>query len=169
MLQQLLLLLLARDGRGKRKFGWARTLLTNTHTPHISNTALLQSRSNAKDVLGLKKKINHRASKVRGEQKPLTQQQYIRFRTVLQWRSLGTQRPWGMPFPCMDICTRCLGHWVSNITEKQPFVSFQLSSLERLPAALFWTSLLTNKLSVLPREAHSPGKLMRANSVGRKE
>lgn len=66
---------------------------------------------------------------------------------------------------CRDICTQCLGHWAPSITEKQPFVSFQLSNLERMPAALFWFSILTSKLRLLPREAHSPGKFSLTKTV----
>lgn len=72
------------------------------------------------------------------------------------------------PTPLQDICTQCLGHCAPSITEKQPFVSFQLSSLERMPAALFWLSILTNKLRLLPREAHSPGKSSLTKNIRRK-
>lgn len=75
------------------------------------------------------------------------------------------QWPWGMPYHCRDICTWCCGHQASSIREKQPFVSFQLSNLERMPAALFWLSILTNKLRLLPREAHSPGKFILTKNV----
>lgn len=54
-------------------------------------------------------------------------------------------------------------------SSKQPFVSFQLSSLEGLPAALFWHPYSPNKLRLLPREAHSPGKLILTSNVRLKE
>lgn len=75
------------------------------------------------------------------------------------------QWPWGMPYHCRDICTQRRGHWASSIRVKQPFVSFQLSNLERMPAALFWLSILTNKLRLLPREALSPGKFILTKNV----
>lgn len=34
-----------------------------------------------------------------------------------------------------------------------------------MPAALFWLSILTNKLRLLPREAHSPGKLSLTKNI----
>lgn len=106
----------------------------------------------------------YKTFRLRGDQELLPQQWFICTLDLLS-SSIQGQWPWGMPYHCRDMCTRCLGHWASSIREKQPFVSFQLSRLEKMPAALFWLSILINKLRLLPREAHSPGKFSLTKNI----
>lgn len=141
--QQLLLLLLARNG-GKLKSGWACALLMEMHTLYISNITFSLPKSNAKDTLGLKTKMLWNP-KVRGDQEPLTQQWHMHFGFALQQQSPGTQRPWGMSHCCRDICTRCLGHWASNIREKQPFVLLPSNSAAWKDCQLCYFGLCTHQ------------------------
>lgn len=107
----------------------------------------------------------HKTFRVRGDQDLLPQQWFICTLDLLFSSSPRTVTMGNALHHCRDICTRCLGHWASSIREKQPFVSFQLSSLERMPVALFWPSILTNKLRLLSREAHSPGKFSLTKNI----
>lgn len=107
----------------------------------------------------------YKTFRVRGDQELLPQQWFICTLDLFFSSSPRTGTMGNALHHCRDVCTRCLGHWASSIREKQPFVSFQLSRLERMPAALFWLSILTNKLRVLPREAHSPEKFSLTKNV----
>lgn len=107
----------------------------------------------------------YKTFKVRGYQDLLPQQQFICTLDLLFSSSPRTVTTGNALNHCRDICTQCLGHWASSTREQQPFVSFQLSSLETMPAALFWLSIPTNKLRLLPREAHSPGKLSLTTNI----
>lgn len=89
---------------------------------------------------------------------------YLHFGFTLQQQSKDSDHG-ECPTTAGTICTQRRGHWASSIRVKQPFVSFQLSNLERMPAALFWLSVLTNKLRLLPREALSPGKFILTKNV----
>lgn len=147
LLQQLLLLLSARNG-GQQKPGWACTLLMERHSLHVSNITALLSKSNNKDTSGLQ---NYVTTPLRSE----VPKSHSLSSNICTLDLLFGNRAQGCRDRgecCRDICTRCLGHRAPNIREKQPFVPFQLSSLERLPAALFWPPYSPASLDCYPEK-----------------
>lgn len=102
--------------------------------------------------------------KVRGDEKLLPQQWFICTLDLLFSSSPRTVTI-GNTLPLQGHLHTTPWSLASSIRVKQPFVSFQLSNLERMPAALFWLSILTNKLRLLPREALSPGKFILTKNV----
>lgn len=131
------------------------------HTPYISNITFSLSKSNAKDTMGLKTKIVRKPLRLEVTKSHSLISDIrtldLLFSNTAQGHSDHRECPTASGTSARNVLVT--GHPTSERSSLL-FCCLPTQQPEKIASCAILASVLTNKLKLLPREAHSPGKLI---------